>query len=50
MRIPVHPPNYMDVLLDKSAPLATLLGLRTGPAPGGKYRHWDTLRHIPPPE
>lgn len=25
-----------------------LTGERLGPAPGGKYRHWDTFRHAPP--
>lgn len=27
-----------------------LTSLRLGPAPGGKYRHWDTFRHAPPLE
>jgi Fic family protein len=25
-----------------------LAAQRLGPAPGGKYRHWDTFRHAPP--
>ena len=29
--------------------LADILGTGIGPAPGGKYRHWDILRHLQPP-
>lgn len=26
-----------------------IISLASDPAPGGKYRHWDVLRHLPPP-
>lgn len=55
MRIPVTPPTFKDVLesfrseegIDR---ISKAIGLGVGPAPGGKYRHWDTLRHVPPPD
>jgi Fic family protein len=30
--------------------VGVFLGAGVGAAPDGKYRHWDTLRHITPPE
>jgi len=30
--------------------LAMILSMAGDPAPGGKYRHWDILRHLPPPK
>jgi len=35
---------------DGSDRLQTLLASGVGPAPDGKYRHWDVLRHITPPD
>ncbi len=55
MDIPIHPPTFADVLsrikdLAHGQRLVEVLTLGIGPAPGGKYRHWDTLRHIKPPD
>ena len=54
MRIPVSPPSldrFLSELVAKpggTSRLQELLALDLGPAPGGKYRHWDTFRHAPP--
>jgi Fic family protein len=55
MKIPVTPPPLSEVLSSLGTPeafkrLAEVLSLGIGPAPGGKYRHWDKLRHITPPD
>lgn len=57
MKLPAAPPDITDPL---SGLLATgegrvrfqaLISAGIGPAPGGKYRHWDTFRHaLPLPE
>lgn len=48
MKIPVHAPTVDE--LSRAAPAELLAGARRfGPAPDGKYRHWDTFRHIAPP-
>lgn len=55
MKIPVTPPDLealMKKVLETPPGLSrfvTLLGGGTDPAPGGKYRHWDILRHLQPP-
>lgn len=54
MKLPVPPPDFDaeigNLIRDKDGlerfTMLTALGL--GPAPGGKYRHWDTFRHAPP--
>lgn len=52
MKLPLRPPDanqlFRDVL---SRPggldlMSALLNSSLGPAPGGKYRHWDTFRHL----
>ncbi|WP_337170097.1 Fic family protein [Gemmatimonas aurantiaca] len=54
MKLPVSPPPTEEILanlLEREDGLArfnTLLQLGLGPAPGGKYRHWDRFRHAPP--
>src|SRR5213594_2387769 len=50
MRIPVKPPDFTRLIRQVSADrkIEDLLGL--DPAPGGKYRHWHTLRFLTPPE
>ena len=49
MKIPVPAPT-IDELLSRGTPPQFLPGsARLGPAPGGKYRHWDTFRHLAPP-
>jgi Fic family protein len=50
VRIPLTPPDYLDVLSGLSTErLQEVWAVRAGPAPGGRYRHWDTLRHLEPP-
>ncbi len=54
MKLPVPPPPLNEILtrlLSRPAGsqrFQTLTNTRLGPAPGGKYRHWDTFRHAPP--
>ncbi len=55
MKIPLQPPPAQDILqrvigsggVDR---YLDLMRAGIGPAPGGKYRHWDTLRQIEPQE
>lgn len=56
MKIPVSPPPY-DALLRRilAGPIPgerfqKILGEGIGPTVAGKYRHWDILRHLIPPE
>ena len=54
MRIPMAPPPLGEILSRISSPdhperLMEILVLGIGAAPDGKYRHWDTLRHVAPP-
>jgi Fic family protein len=52
MKLPVEPPKFDDlfkrVLAEPNGPerFAKLSLAGIGPAPGGKYRHWDTFRHF----
>ncbi|HMB91998.1 MAG TPA: Fic family protein [Rhodothermales bacterium] len=52
--MPQKPPrDWRNAFYSKSIELLKSLHNQVkenGPAPGGKYRHWDTLRHIEPPE
>lgn len=55
MKLPVSPTPIDEalpqLLRDRDALLrfsALAHDERLGPAPGGKYRHWDTFRHAPP--
>lgn len=55
MKLPVAPPSADNLLRSMFADRArleryvALVGdARLGPAPDGKYRHWDTFRHAPP--
>ena len=56
MRIPDKPLTYEQILKkfadpDFFRPFANALAKGgISPAPGGQYRHWDTLRQIAPPE
>lgn len=53
MRVPLSPPSLERIIknlgddpgksLDR---LIELTGLQIGPAPGGKYRHWDKVRYL----
>jgi Fic family protein len=50
--MPTQPPPFLESLrrlLDAPHGAERLEALtRLGPAPGGRYRHWDTFRHAPP--
>jgi Fic family protein len=53
VKVPVPPPPFdelfSDVLRREGAHrFAEVAALGLGPAPGGRYRHWDTFRHAPP--
>lgn len=53
MKLPVSPPDLLDTLrklLERPEGVErfTQLTQRLGPAPDGKYRHWDTFRHALP--
>ena len=62
MKIPQSPPDikkiisHIEQLIGDSSLFASFLGTllidtqEVGPAPEGKYRHWETLRRITPPE
>jgi Fic family protein len=55
VKVPVSPPNFREhfqTLMsgDNSEKIQKIFGLGIGPAPGGKYRHWDIIRHLQPPE
>lgn len=55
MKIPVQPPTFEEMIAsfaeeNKAERLPKILTAGIGPAPRGKYRHWDTLRRIPPPD
>ena len=52
MKLPVSPPTSPALLsafttAEGAQRLEQLLLAGLGPAPGGKYRHWDTFRHAP---
>jgi Fic family protein len=51
MKMPVTPPHFPDLIrrIDPSR-LPVIFSTVIGAAPEGKYRHWDTLRHVTPPE
>jgi Fic family protein len=54
MKIPLTPPelgSLAQAILDSGGVerLAALFRNPQGPAPGGRYLHWDELRHRPPP-
>ena len=51
MRIPKTPPPIGKLIEDQKqvSRVFELLSRGVGPAPNGKYRHWDVLRHINPP-
>ncbi|HEX9283253.1 MAG TPA: Fic family protein [Gemmatimonadales bacterium] len=56
MKIPTKPPPFADILTSvlKSTGgpdrFQELLGAAVGPAPDGKYRHWDVVQHLAPPK
>lgn len=50
MKIPESPPNPSALLEELEDVFGVILGDNAKPAPGGKYRHWDTLRRLRPPK
>lgn len=56
MKIPLQPAPPEDLLSELlsteegRARFINILAAGTEPAPGGKYRHWDVLRHLVPPD
>ena len=52
MRIPRRVPRIGDILQEVEGDRITeiLLEGGMGPAPGGRYYHWEELRRRPPPE
>jgi Fic family protein len=53
MKIPTTPPDIQTLIIQALELGAEhYVGLLSGanPAPSGKYRHWDVLRHLAPPE
>lgn len=54
MKLPVRPPPFLELVRqfmsshEAANRFSTLTAQRLGPAPHGKYRHWDTFRHAPP--
>jgi Fic family protein len=54
MKLPVAPTNFSTLVRtlltqpNGADRFDALIGAGLGAAPGGKYRHWDTLRHTPP--
>src|SRR6266480_1101363 len=55
VKIPVKPPLFTQILTSviqgKSGAdrFQQILETAVGPAPDGKYRHWDIVRHLTPP-
>jgi hypothetical protein len=56
VNIPVSPPDFSDLLQaylsepELTARFNAISRAGVGPAPHGKYRHWDTFRHALPLE
>lgn len=54
MKMPQKPPDLVPLLdaATRKGPqrLLEVITASGGPSPDGKYRHWDTLRHTPPPD
>jgi Fic family protein len=55
MRIPITPPTLGEILDSLrgdqgSERLSKIFSSPIGPAPESRYRHWDTLRHVTPPD
>lgn len=50
MKVPVSPPPLPELIaaIDPRRFVELMMVARAA-APDGKYRHWDTLRHVPPP-
>jgi Fic family protein len=54
VKIPSCPPDYLKVIQDwgrlDPGGFQKSIALGIGTLPGGKYRHWDNLVHLQPPE
>ncbi len=54
MKIPIQPPTLADILngfgdSSRGRRIGEIFARGISPAPDGRYRHWDTLRHTQPP-
>lgn len=56
MRVPMTPETWNNIFAsllktpEGMKRLQSIAALQLGPAPDGKYRHWDILRHLSPPD
>lgn len=50
MKKPLSPPSFESLIVKHKDRLGEIFNIQLGPAPGGKYLHWDKLRHLDPPE
>lgn len=50
MRIPIQPPGFQELFASlEPKRIGELFSRRLGPAPAGRYHHWDKLRFRTPP-
>jgi Fic family protein len=49
VKLPVAPTPWVQLLQRHASSLGNILAARLRPEPGGKYEHWDHLRHLSPP-
>jgi Fic family protein len=49
MKIPKTPRPMGLLIKDYADKIQNILNTPIGPTPGGKYLHWDTMRHLDPP-
>ena len=49
MKPPLSPPGVRELMDRHASALPDILRLANDPLPGGKYRHWNRLRHLEPP-
>ncbi len=54
MKTPVHPPQHWTEMMSAIEPRRLVGSVLTNPSVrptvGGRYRHWDALRYLDPPE
>ena len=50
MKLPVTPPNWLELLHEGPDVFGQVVGRRLGPEVKGHYEHWDHLRHLSPPD
>lgn len=49
MKKPMPPPDFRQTLMNLGPRISAVLAHST-PLPNARYRHWDNLRHLKPPE